>query len=203
MLGEREGKHHAFRESVRASGHAAAADLVSDGQLSYSISGPCPQGEDATLETCNRLVRKLNAGGGDWGDPKPRPQDDVVDCFSASLHDETRILQIQVVRAIDGQGPWKELNRTGSVQEKQASAKLAACLQQAITRKAVKIPSDLKARLTLALDSTLLPAMAFDDVKEEYHRRFEKWTVELGFEAVWLVGPADELVVRLDQPSSS
>jgi len=199
-LGRRKDTLFAFRESSDPDGRASSADRADDGSLSYSLSGSSPQGEEDSLSACRLLVRKLNLRGDNWSDPVPG--DGVVDCEAAHAGQRQRKLQIQVVRAATDQNLWRQLSiQRGVTKSSVDSSTLASEIKHAIEKKADErvIPSSVRPGLTLALDATRLPAFAFDDVLEVFHREYSVWTKSLGFEAVWLVGPVPELVCRLDE----
>jgi hypothetical protein len=61
-----------------------------------------------------------------------------------------------------------------------------------------KIPSKDRGAITLALDATRLPGLAFDVVIDQFRADHGSWVTGLGFSAVWLVGPRSSLVWRLD-----
>ena len=197
VLGRRKDKPFAFRESLDPDGRASSADRDDDGLHSFCLSGSPPQGEEDTLRVCHLLVRKLNFVGDNWDDPVRG--DGVVDCEAADADQPQRKLQIQVVRAVVDPKLWQELRIRGTITRSGVdSSKLAFHLKDAIDKK-TNIPSSVRRGLALALDATRLPAFAFDDVLEVFHREYLLWTKSLGFEAVWLVGPVPELVCRLDE----
>jgi hypothetical protein len=199
-LGTRNNKLFAFRESLDLDGRASSADRADDGSLSYSVSGSSPQGEEDTIRACRLLVRRLNSRGDNWSDAVPG--EGVVDCEAAHAGQPQRKLQIQVVRAATDQKFWPQLNIQGFATNPPVdSSTVASEIKQAIEKKANErvIPSSVRPGLTLALDATRLPAFAFHDVVEVFHREYSVWTKSLGFQAVWLVGPVPELVCRLDE----
>jgi hypothetical protein len=196
MLGRRDGRVIGFRESERK-GRAASADRHNDGSLSYSILWSSPQGEEDTLSTCRILVNALNAAGGNW--PNPVPGEGIVDCEAVNLNLQEQKLSIQVIRAIADQQLWKRLNLEGNFQDLNVSKhQLVSQIKAAIERKANDraIPRIIRPSLTLALDATRLPVLAFEDVVEMFQSQFGVWTKSLGFEAVWLVGPQESLTWR-------
>lgn len=200
MLGKREGKPYTFRESRRPDGRKASADRDDDGSLSFSVSGSSPQGEEETLKVGNLLVQRLNLDSSTWGEPVLGDGDDDVDCEATNVNDPSQRLQLQVVRAITDQRVWKQLNAQGATQESSvAPSSLASSIANTIKKKSEVIPQDQRRGLTLVLDATLLPGVAFDDVTEEFRRHYSAWTSSLGFEGIWLIGPVSELIQRLDQ----
>ncbi len=202
MLGEHEGSPFAFAESRRPDGRAASASRSAEGQFSFSASGSSPQGEEQSLLACKLLVDRFNSLGGDWDAPSSL-DGNLVDCQAKHRSDPGRVLQVQVVRAIMDQGFWRTLNTQGATQQSDVEASaLASALEKTIKTKATRIATSALAGLTLVLDATLVPVVAFDHVIEEFLRQHGVWAGSLGFEAVWVVGPLPDLVHRLDRSSS-
>lgn len=197
LKAKHNGQDVSYWESVRADGRAAAAGRLPDGKLSSSIVGGSPQNEATTLEVCRLLVKKLNAQGASWGDPVLETQDGNVDASATAQGNESRKLLIQVTRAIHGTSASKALNDGCTVDL--APTELTDKLKGAIEHKSSRISDAEKAKLTLALDATLLPAALFEDVLETFVSRHMHWASEQGFQAIWLVGPPNGLVVRLDR----
>jgi hypothetical protein len=198
MLGKRNGKSFTFRQSRRSDGRAASADC-DDGLLSYSVSGSSPQGEESTLEVCKLLIQKLNLDGSAWDEPVQVKGSDV-DCETTDINNPSQRLQIQVVRAIADQELWKYLNTRGTAQESNVDPSiLRSYIEKAIKKK----EKSARKGLTLVLDATLLPGIALDEVIEVFRDQRSAWASSLGFEGIWLVGPVNELVQRLDQLRSN
>jgi hypothetical protein len=124
----------------------------------------------------------------------------VVDCEAKDTADPDNVLQVQVVRAITDQNFWRTLNNQGAAQQSGVDAlMLAADIENTIKTKAMRIAPGARSGLTLALDATLLPAVAFDHVIQEFRRQHGSLAASLGFTAIWLVDPLDDLVQKLDQ----
>ena len=153
------------------------------------------------MPACRLLVGKLNRDGAAWGEPVPGKG--IVDCEAFDNDEPTKRLAIQVVRANTDPNLWKALNTHKRVSQLQTpQMELADQLKQAIEKKANKIQLGLREGLMLALDATRLPALAFDEVVLLFERQFGLWAKSLGFEGIWLVGPVDELISRLDRISN-
>ena len=199
MLGKREEKTSTFAESRRLDGRAASADRSNDGSFSFSVSGSSPQGEEQSLNACRLLVEKLNSLGATWGEPSLIEMADV-DCQAVDTDDHENVLQVQVVQAVTDPRLWRRLNTQGSAQLSATdTSSLAEQIEGAIKHKETKIPANARSDLTLALDATLVPAFAFDHVIEEFRSAYGTWANSLGFAAIWLVGPLDDLVRQLDK----
>jgi len=198
FLAERNGKIVGFRESERE-GRTAAADINDDGTPFYSITGTSPQGEEDTLSTCRNLILALNKTGANWNEPNLG--DGVEDCIAANRNDPSKRISIQVVRAVVDDDLWKRLNLEGKYEDEESREEdLAKLLKKAIAKKANdhKIPTSIRRSLVLALDANRLPILSFTGVIEKYHDLYEEWTKKQGFREVWVVGPNDSLVKRLD-----
>ena len=198
LLAERNGKIVGFRESERE-GRAAAADINDDGTHYYSITGTSPQGEEDTLPTCRQLIMALNKIGASWTEPSLG--EGVEDCVAANRNDTSNRISIQVIRAIVSDELWRKLNLERKFEDRESREEdLAKLLKEAIAKKANerKIPKSIRKSLVFALDANRLPIRGFTGVIEKYHDLYEDWTKKQGFKEVWLVGPNDSLVKRLD-----
>ncbi len=203
MLGKRKGKPFSFRESRRLDGKAASADRCDDGSFSYTVSGPSPQGEEQSLSACRLLVKKLNSQGATWGEPSLVEVADV-DCQAFDITDHKNRLQVQIVQAITDHRLWQRLNAQGSIQVCAMDSKaLANQIEVAIKHKDAKIPANARSDLVLLLDATLIPALSFDHVIEEFRSQCGTWVDSLGFAAIWLAGPLDDLVQQLSRNTTS
>jgi hypothetical protein len=199
-LQKREEEAIGYSESPRQ-GRAAAASMGKNGNLSYSLSGSSPQGEEDTLRACQILVTKLNEAGGDWDQPS-LVCDGPVDCAAIDREDASCRLYIQVVRANVDSRSWATLNQTGKIEETGvAKQTLVEQIKAAIEAKANdrKLPMATRRGLVLALDATRLPASGFDSVVREFRSKWGDWANKLGFDGIWLVGPLDSLTWRLDE----
>lgn len=187
-----------FFESPRQ-GLAADAAQEPDGRYRFSLTGPPPQGEADTLDTCRVLLEKLNTDGGQW---KPPTQGaGVVDCVARSHVAGRPDLEIQVVRAIAAQSFWRGLKQRLQVRAKDATVReLAEHLHYAIARKATdsRIPPSVRQNLLLALDATRIPVLALDSVAEYFRDVYGTWARSLRFASVWVVGPTSSLCHKLD-----
>ena len=198
MQGKREGKTFSFDESRRLDGRAALADRSDGGAFSFSVSGSSPQGEEQTLNVCRLLVKRLNSLGATWGEPSLIELADV-DCHAIDTENHENVLCVLVVQAVTDPQLWQKLNTQGFAQVSPTDASaLAKQIEAAVKHKEVKIPANARSALTLALDATLVPALAFEHVIEEFHAQYGAWADSLGFADIWLIGPIDDLVQRLD-----
>ena len=196
-LQARNGDAVGFTESER-DGLSSAASLGPGGDLDDVLEGRSPQGEQDTLPACRVLVSKLNQGGADWDQPR-RGTREPVDCEADNRRAVTSRLCVQVVRANVDPRLWSTLNRAGKVEETGiAITTLAEQIKAAIEAKGQKLPAVSRSGLVLALDATRLPASGFDVVVKEFRSTWGHWASSLGFDAVWLVGPLEELTWRLD-----
>ncbi len=200
MQQKRDGETIGFAESSRQGlgSHAFTDDA---GELRYGLSGRPPQGEQDTLPVCAILIRHLNDQGADWEPPVGGERD--VDCLAESASNHNDRLQVQVVRAASDQTLWRDLGSTGEIEVAGASPEgLARELKAAIEHKAEhQIPPAQRVELTLALDANRLPAHALSPTVQAFREAYGVWAAGLGFQSVWLVGPAASLTSRLDVAS--
>jgi hypothetical protein len=196
MLHEKDGRAIGFSESPR-DGRSTAATLDAETRLKFAVSGSSPQGEEDTLHVCRVLAQRLRKDDARWMDPEPAVGQ--LDCVIKSS-DQQRTLNVQVVRAIVDQSLWRTLNLAGAVSLEVPVTEAVNAIKNAVELKASdrKIPSKDRGAITLALDATRLPGLAFDVVIDQFRADHGSWVTRLGFSAVWLVGPRSSLVWRLD-----
>jgi hypothetical protein len=89
---------------------------------------------------------------------------------------------------------------SGAVFEEVSVTEAVTAMKNAVELKASerKIPSKDRGAITLALDATRLSGLAFHAVVDRFRAEYRSWITELGFSAVWLVGPTSSLVWRFD-----
>lgn len=175
--------------------------LDDQGNIEVDISGAAPVNEDGVREVCERLVRRLNADGASWGpvvegDDVPGTSD--VDAIARCLEDTSLILRMQVVRASNNGARWRALREQGRIAEQTDVVAVADELIEPIARKAAKYPADQKRVLTLVVDASQLASHTFDPVLLRCRDHHGQVLQAAGFAAVWVVGPADPVVFRLD-----
>ncbi len=199
FLQERKGRAIGFGESPR-DGRSTAATLEPETQLKFSLSGSSPQGEEDTLAACRVLAERLRQDDAAWSEPEPATGQ--IDCVIQHRGDQHRILNVQVVRAVIDANLWRTLSVGGAVSRDVSTTEAASSIKAAVELKASdrKIPTRDRHDITLALDATRLPGLAFDAVVDQFQVDHGSWVKGLGFSAVWLVGPTPRLVWRLDEP---
>jgi hypothetical protein len=62
-----------------------------------------------------------------------------------------------------------------------------------------QIPPGHRPKMILALDAFRIPAFALGKVIDHFRRAEGSWTATLGFYSVYIVGPAEIFVHRLDE----
>jgi hypothetical protein len=196
MLHEKDGRAIGFSESPR-DGRSTAATLDAEPRLKFAVSGSSPQGEEDTLHVCCVLAERLRQDDASWTDPELAAGQ--LDCVIRH-RDQRRTMNVQVVRAIVDQSLWRTLNLAGAVSLEVPVTEAVNAIKNAVELKASdrKIPSKDRGAITLALDATRLPGLAFDVVIDQFRADHGSWVTGLGFSAVWLVGPRSSLVWRLD-----
>jgi len=201
MLQEKDGHAIGFSESPR-DGRSTDATLHREARLKFSLAGSSPQGEEDTLEACRVLAQRLRLDDASWSDPEPASGQ--LDCVIRHS-DQKRKVNIQVVRAIVDPSLWRMLNLTGAVSREIFVTEAVTAIKNAVELKASdrKIHSKDRCAITLVLDATRLPGLAFHDVVDRFRAVHGSWISELGFSAVWLVGPTSSLASRVDMPSLS
>jgi hypothetical protein len=199
LSAKRDGQVFAHRESgsIPQQSDSAVAD---DGSVHSILRGTPSQGEQSTLEVCRGLFRTLQQRKHRWHLPHLAPEHDDCDCLSQSLDSVNELLRVQLVRVVTDSTIWRELAQRGHhTTAAPSSHALAEGIRGAIEKKAQKTALGQRARLALALDATTTSAFALGAVIRSFRDGHGSWCKELGFRAIWLVGPSSDMTYRLDE----
>jgi hypothetical protein len=163
-----------------------------------SIEGDSRQGESGTIEVCGILVRRLNKDGFSWESPYDPTADisrreEGIDC---EAKDREKVLKVQVTRVETD--IWKDLSKNQKAGKISKIKCTVENIWNVILRKSNRIPPDQRKDLVLALDAIETPIYALENVVEAFGNKYGAKTTSLGYEAVWMVGPTEELTYRLD-----
>lgn len=193
-----DGSVVAFSESQRQ-GRAAHGSVTPAGAVDHGFTGPPPTNETGTLDACQRLVRQLNADGGQWVVPIALSEGlPHVDCRVESAGAAGECLDVQVVRAMTDRAHWHEVDREGRrVIVGETPNDAANALRRSIELKQNRIRPEARATLVLALDASDTPALAFDAVVAAFRCAHGEWATSVGFQSIWLVGPVNRMIHRL------
>ena len=190
--------------SVRKQGegeHAVTADVGDNQDVALNLAGPASHGEDNVRRVAGVLLQRLMSNGESWSEPRivaeqGAKSESGID-FELDGADGLTV-RVQVTRADTNPCLWSSLAEVGRVQGRYGLTESAGALRDAIQKKAA-IPKSDRRETSLVLDATLVAGHAMPPVIEECRRRYGEWAQELGFQAIWCVGPIVELVWRLDQ----
>ncbi len=182
-----------------SSGTSLGADVNVDGtNVSYEFRGPSRQNEEGIERVCEILINRLNADGSAWGRPSaplPSEREQGVDCIAV---DGTTCLLIQITRAERKPNLWARLAAAGHVKGKDSVAEAADALWSSIIHKAKRTARAQRTELLLALDATDKANLALPRVVAMFCHKYGPQAVDLGYLAIWLVGPNPRLTSRLD-----
>lgn len=175
-----------------------ASDLAKDGSIDHSIEGSSSQGESDSLVACALLISVLNKLGASWINLVDQ---NVIDDFreegiDCKAYDGTAVLNIQVTRVETSL--FRDLNVYGKVSKRTDVDSIIEEIWKVIVRKAKPIPEIERSQLVLALNAIDSPEFSFPSVISNFHKNYTALTSSLGFKAVWLVGPVEDSVHRLD-----
>jgi hypothetical protein len=173
-----------------------AATLNDQNKIRFEATGRPPRNEENSLETCARLVRWLNARGEGWSDPVVGTEPGV-DGYSTNASGNE--LRMQVSRALHGDDMWRNLARAGAVDVSLDVATATREIMASVRKKADRYSSELRAGLVFLIDASRTPAYTFQPVLDRFRSILSEDCRAAGFAQVWVVGPTDELVARLDQ----
>jgi hypothetical protein len=194
-------------EGIRRSdseGHSMASDVVGE-NVRQSFSGPTLKNEERTLKTCHILLSRLNATKSKWGEPEYL-NEGYVDCRAVCLSGKKPDLLIQVTKA--NVNIWDQVAREakGSNQgifKEQSITDASEEVWKAICNKTYPnvaehkggIPIAWRPRLILALEAVDFPVT--ESVISKFLETHGKDIKDIGFKAVWLVGPSEAHTYQL------
>lgn len=179
-----------------SNGTELIADISDNKSVSYKHIGTSPQGEETTLNACKILIKILNEEGGDWIEPT-NSTEGGVDCISSCRNDKNRQLRVQVVRANIEQKYWMTLNKLKNVTDVKTYEEISNNIKHAIDLKIAKIPYNIRKRLVLILDATVLPESCMNGVIEHFRDNLKDYISSIDFEQVWLVGPNAKMTYKI------
>jgi len=176
-------------------GTQATATLDDKGNIKLSATGPCPKNEEDSLPACARFVRMLNTEKPIWSEPVAGTERQA-DCLSMNVNDGSK-LQMQVVQARIDQTYWRMVDREGAAQVTLDAQQAAEDLMNAVRHKVGKYKE--AGELILLLFAGRTPEQTFQPVIDAFRKMHLAECKDSGFAQVWVVGPTDTLVLRLDQ----
>lgn len=177
------------------------SDLQPDGSGTLRLSGPPPGREENVPRVGDVLRRRLNADGATWvGVETAIERENGVDCVLRDSAGEA--LAVQVVSVHPDPSLWRALRRILRIAARYAPEEAADSARAAIDKKARRHSARDRAGLILALDAIDLPSHAYEPAVWAFRARNGAWATQLGFRAIWLVGPDPELTWQLDGATS-
>jgi hypothetical protein len=159
------------------------------------FDGEPPRNEQDVQQVCGILREALAQVGERWGPfiVEPESSDSDVDAVAGDGHDGR--LQVQVTRA--EQDIWGEVARTGGAETVETSERLASAIWSAITKKSKNLALAQRARLVLVVDANRTPGYLRRTVIEVFRAHYGDQAADLGYKAIWLVGPTADLTRQL------
>lgn len=164
-----------------------------------SIEARPREGEKNVPEVARILREHLNRAGAEWHEPEicanpPSRDERGVDFI---LRHNTSRMECQVTRlGCKDHKLWHRIACGETVEITGPPAAWADEVKDAIARKARNTSPKDRESLTLVIDSIETPAFLMG-VPSEFQRIHGSWAEQLGFHAIWLVGPASSLTAQL------
>lgn len=185
-------------EALRASDgqRSLVADLSQDELLKITLTAKRRQNESGNQEICQILAEKLSSVSL-WDIRHPVAQggrEQGVDCVLVPKG-VGKPLNLQITRAYNDPFFWKSVHPSKSTNREATVGEYVQEIRNAIEKKAKRTPQ--KSEIVLVLDA-IETAHSFEKVSESFRKQNGAWVRQLGFEAVWLVGPTAALTHRLD-----
>jgi hypothetical protein len=157
------------------------------------LDGEPPLHEQDVQQVCDTLREALAQLGAHWNRFSVQPETSDVDAVAEDDHGGR--LQVQVTRV--EHGAWKEVARTGRAESVETNDRRAAVIWAAIIKKSTRIPPRQRSQLVLVLDAIRTPDYLRNAVIEAFRVHHGDQARNLGFVAIWLVGPTATLTRRL------
>lgn len=178
----------------RKGGRMSAVDIEGD-EVEFSHRGPPPQNEEGSERVARELVMAINQRTVfAWPAPqRPPGPERGVDCECRSV--EGTSLAIQVTRVAADRDVWRKMHTDGYAEGRTKVSALVEAVWRAIQNKfnAAGIGD-----ICLALDARVSIEAAIPRVADAFKAAHGADLRSLGFQQVWLVGPLQDLIFRLD-----
>jgi hypothetical protein len=194
--GVRDGQPIGFTESELQHLTRYAA-LQEDGTILLSLSGIPPRGEDDSEDVVRILLDRFRSNGELWELRGHGTGDD--DLLVTRISPPAIGLSVQVVRALAYQEFWEDLARQKRISGMKLSIPETSTVLRASIEHKSQIPPAHRSQMILALDAYRLPALALGVVADRFRRAEGSWAATLGFYAIYVVGPTEIFVHRLDE----
>jgi hypothetical protein len=157
------------------------------------FDGEPPLHEQDVQQVCDTLRETLAQVGDHWGRFRVQPETSDVDAIAEDSHGRSR--QFQVTRV--EHGAWREVARTGRAETVETDERRAAAIWDAITKKSTRIPPIQREQLVLVLDAIRTPGYLRSAVIQVFRAHYGEQAANLGYIAIWLVGPTAALTRQL------
>jgi hypothetical protein len=157
------------------------------------FDGEPPLHEQDVQQVCDTLREALARAGDHWDRFRVQPETSDVDAVAENGHGGR--LQVQVTRV--EHDAWEEVARTGRAESVKTDEQRAAAIGDAITKKSTRIPPRQRAQLVLVLDAIRTPGYLRSAVIEVFRAHYGDEARNLGYIAIWLVGPTAALTHQL------
>jgi hypothetical protein len=180
-----------------SSGDASPAASPSSSAPSHKhqpFKGRPAQRKDHVLQVCRILRTALNDQGETWGSfsEPPAPADDVV----ATATDQAGVvLRVQVSRV--DRPTAKTMARGDAVARRRSVGQRVTDIRRAMDAQARRHPATASNELLLALDAVRSPEHVEPAVVQAFLAAHHSSIAELGYRAIWLVGPTGDMSHRL------
>jgi hypothetical protein len=115
--------------------------------------------------------------------------------------DKVELLQLQITRPADTQRIWHAIEAAGRTNDERLLVNAVEQLKDGIENKAKKLVVAQRKDLVLVLDAIETPIHVTDEIVNSFRQKHGAWAKDLGFIAIWVVGPNEALTHRLDEKS--
>ncbi len=185
---------HGDSESIRVGSveFRSASHSGSDGD-EQRFERPPSENETDVLQVCGTLREALGQRGDHWGRFELQTRVDDVDAFARAGNGK---LEVQVTRV--ERDAWRALADRGVHDAERTPDELADEIRASIEHKSSRQqPAAQRAALVLVLDANRSPGHVGSSAVISFLERYGEWATQLGYRAIWLVGPTAALSHKL------
>jgi hypothetical protein len=174
-----------------------SVDAATGNELTRSVRTKPRHNEEGILTVSGILLEKLNRTRTQWSNLR-RAECPASDVDCTAQNEAGDVLKMQVTRAeIERSSLWREIGHGNTVSAQRPVTDAVEYLREAVFEKS-KLPLQQKKELLLVLDAIETPDLAFTQTVESFRMIYGAWAKGLGFRGIWVVGPTEDLVHRLD-----
>jgi hypothetical protein len=170
--------------------------LDDQGNITSVTEKPTPKNEEDGQPICERLVNWLNRSEPLYGKPVAGSEEEV-DWLARGQNGQNVLMQ--VVRVETEEEFWRRVAQVGQARREITVAEAADLVVNAVRHKKRRYSDQVRGKLVLVVDSGRSPAYTFRPVVDAFKTKYATECAESGYRSVYVVGPQNDLVYRVDR----